>query len=335
MRHAVLGGGSWGTAFAMVLADAGADVGIWTRQADVVTGINVNNVNAKYHPTVFLPPQVWADVDPRRVLAGADVVVLALPAQTLRANLAAVLEFLPPAAYYVSLIKGIETGSALRMSEVIAESTGATPDRIAVVSGPNLAQEIARRQPAATTVACTDANAAQLLQDEFSTPYFRPYWTDDVVGTEIGGAVKNVIALANGMAVGLGFGENSQAALITRGLAEMTRLGIALGADPLTFQGLAGVGDLVATCTSPLSRNRTFGQNLGRGLSVAEAEALARQTCEGVKSCTSILDLARRNGVDVPITEQIVQVVHHGMKPEQLLANFMARSPKAELGAEE
>ncbi|MEI7779378.1 MAG: NAD(P)H-dependent glycerol-3-phosphate dehydrogenase [Actinomycetes bacterium] len=335
MRHAVLGGGSWGTAFAMVLADAGAEVGLWTRESDVAESITNQHRNDRYHPGVRLPEQVWATTDPIRVLSGAEVVVLALPAQMLRVNLAAVRESLPADAYYVSLIKGIETGSALRMSEVIGQATGADPDQIAVLSGPNLAREIVQRQPAATTIACESPDVAQLLQEEISAPYFRPYWTTDVIGTEIGGAVKNVIALANGMAVGLGFGENAQAALITRGLAEMTRLGIALGADPLTFQGLAGVGDLVATCTSPLSRNRTFGENLGRGLSVAEAEAVTRETCEAVKSCASILELARRNDVDVPITEQVVQVVHNGMAPREMLAHFMARAPKPELGAED
>ena len=174
------------------------------------------------------------------------------------------------------------------------------------------------------------SDSARRLQDACTTAYFRPYWTTDVVGSEIGGAVKNVIALANGMAVGMGYGENAQSSLITRGLVEMTRLGVSLGADPLTLQGLAGVGDLIATCSSPLSRNRTFGENLGRGHTVEETIALTRQTCEGVKSCQSILDLATRHGVDMPITEQVVQVVHHGMSPRQILPAFMAREPKAE-----
>jgi glycerol-3-phosphate dehydrogenase (NAD(P)+) len=199
-----------------------------------------------------------------------------------------------------------------------------------VVSGPNLAREIAERQPAATTVACADEASARRLQDACTTDYFRPYWTTDVIGTEIGGAVKNVIALANGMAVGMGLGENSQASLITRGLAEMARLGVALGADPLTFQGLAGVGDLVATCQSSLSRNRTFGENLGRGLSVEATIAATRQTCEGYKSCQPILALAQAHGVDMPITEQVVEVVHHGSSPRQMASAFMARDTKAE-----
>jgi glycerol-3-phosphate dehydrogenase (NAD(P)+) len=227
-------------------------------------------------------------------------------------------------------MKGIEIGTTLRMSQVIEDVAEIPPARVAVVSGPNLAREIALRQPAATTVACSDRASAQRLQDACTTDYFRAYWTTDVAGVEVGGSVKNVIALANGMAAGLGFGENSQAALITRGLAEMARLGTALGADPLTFMGLAGVGDLIATCQSPLSRNRTFGVNLGSGLTVEETIAATKQTCEGVKSCQSILDLATRHGVDMPITEQVVQVVHHGMKPREMLAAFMSRSPKPE-----
>jgi glycerol-3-phosphate dehydrogenase (NAD(P)+) len=213
---------------------------------------------------------------------------------------------------------------------VAAVATGIAPRRVAVVSGPNLAGEIAQRQPAATTVACPDADTAAQLAEACTTPYFRPYWSTDVVGTEIGGSVKNVVALANGMAVGMGFGENAQSALITRGLAEMTRLGVALGASPLTFLGLAGIGDLVATCQSPLSRNRSFGEHLGHGLSIEEATAVTTQTCEGVKSCQSILDLARANGVDMPITEQVVAVVHHGLDPRQMLTAFMGRATKAE-----
>ena len=329
-RIAVMGAGSWGTAFGMVLADAGGDVVMWGREPDVVEGINAEGVNERYHPGIPLPPGLSATLDPALALAGAEIVVLAVPAQTLRENLAAWRGDLPGGSVLVSLRKGIESGTSLRMSEVIEEVAGVGADRIAVVSGPNLAREIAQRQPAATTVACADAASARRLQEACTTDYFRPYRTTDVVGAEIGGSVKNVIALANGMAVGLGFGENSQASLITRGLAEMVRLGVALGADPLTFQGLAGVGDLIATCQSSLSRNRTFGVNLGSGLSLEETTAAMKQTCEGVKSCQSILDLGRRNDVDMPITEQVTAVVHHGMSPRDMLAAFMSREPKAE-----
>lgn len=329
-RVAIMGSGSWGTAFAMVLADAGSDVVIWARDPAVTEDITLRHRNDAYHPGIQLPSGISATTDPWAATAGADIVVLAVPAQALRDNLAAWSDGIPDGAVLVSLMKGIELGTTLRMSEVIRQATGVGEDRVAVVSGPNLAREIAERQPTATTVACADEASALLLQDACTNEYFRPYWTTDVVGTEIGGAVKNVIALANGIAVGMGLGENTQASLITRGLAETARLGVALGADPLTFQGLAGVGDLVATCQSPLSRNRTFGENLGRGLSVEATIAAARQTCEGYKSCQPILDLARSHGVDMPITEQVVQVVHHGRSPRQMASAFMSRDTKAE-----
>jgi glycerol-3-phosphate dehydrogenase (NAD(P)+) len=266
-------------------------------------------------------------------LRGATAVALAVPAQTLRENLTRWAPSVNPDALLVSLIKGIEQSSNERMSEVISEAAGVPLERIAVVSGPNLAREIIERQPAATTIASPESEVAEEFADASTTAYFRPYWTTDVVGTEIGGAVKNVIALANGMAVGMDYGENAQSALITRGLAEMTRLGIALGASPLTFLGLAGIGDLVATCQSPLSRNRTFGEHLGRGLSLQQATLAMTQTCEGVKSCQGILDLAQAHSVDMPITEAIVQVVHHGLSPAECLSRFMSRAtrPEAEM----
>lgn len=329
-RVAVMGSGSWGTVYAMVMADAGCEVVVWSRSEEQAASINDDHCNHAYHPTITLPSNLSATTDPAAALAGASIVVLAIPAQALRENLAAWREFIEPDAVFVSLMKGIELGTMMRMSEVIADVTGAGSERIAVVSGPNLAHEIALRQPAATTVACADADVAQRLQEASTSDYFRPYWTTDVVGTEIGGSVKNVIAVANGMAVGLGLGENSQSSLITRGLAEMARLGVALGADPLTFQGLAGVGDLVATCQSPLSRNRTFGENLGRGLSVEETIAITKQTCEAYKSCRPILELAKSHGVEMPITEQVVEVLHNGRPPAQLARAFMARDTKAE-----
>lgn len=329
-RVAIMGSGSWGTAFGMVLADAGSDVVVWGRDRETVADIATRHRNEAYHPGIDLPERITATVDPAEALAGAGLVVLAVPAQVLRDNLGAWGAGIDDDAVLVSLMKGIELGTTKRMSQVITESAQVSPDRVAVVSGPNLAREIAERQPAATTVACADEASARRLQDACTTDYFRPYWTTDVIGTEIGGAVKNVIAVANGMAAGMGLGENSQASLITRGLAEMARLGVALGADPLTFQGLAGVGDLVATCQSPLSRNRTFGFNLGTGLSVEETIAVTKQTCEAYKSCQPILALAQENGVDMPITEQVVEVLYNGRSPRSMAASFMARDTKAE-----
>lgn len=329
-RIAVMGSGSWGTAFAMVLGHAGCEVTIWSRDAKTVEQINTIHQNRTYHPGVELPTSVVATTSAEQALDGVAYVVLALPAQVVRANLTQWRAAIPADAVIISLIKGIEIGTSMRMSEVIEQALGIESEKVAVISGPNLAREIVQRQPTATTVACVDADTAQAVQQLCTTNYFRPYWTTDVVGTEIGGSVKNVIAVANGMAVGMGLGENSQASLITRGLAEMARLGVALGADPLTFQGLAGVGDLVATCQSPLSRNRTFGENIGSGLTVQETIEITRQTCEAYKSCTPILELARQHGVEMPITEQVVNVLHHGHSPTVMAAAFMARDTKAE-----
>jgi glycerol-3-phosphate dehydrogenase (NAD(P)+) len=231
----------------------------------------------------------------------------------------------------VSLMKGVELGTAKRMSEVIAEITGAAAERIAVVSGPNLAHEVAEEQPTATVVACVDEARATEVQKLCGTPYFRPYTNTDVVGCELGGAVKNVIALACGIAVGMGFGDNTLASIITRGLAETARLGEFLGADPLTFAGLAGMGDLVATCSSPLSRNRTFGERLGFGESLEQAQAATHgQVAEGVKSCVSVLELARRHEVDVPITGAVAGVCAGRITPRQMLEQLMSRSMKSE-----
>ncbi|MCX5210650.1 NAD(P)-dependent glycerol-3-phosphate dehydrogenase [Kitasatospora sp. NBC_00240] len=329
-RCAVFGTGSWGTAFAMILADAGCEVALWGRRQELVDAVNTTHENPDYLPGVRLSDAITATTDPAAALAGAEFAVLAVPSQTLRQNLAAWAPLLEPGTVLVSLMKGIELGTAKRMSEVIAEVAGVGPERVAVVSGPNLAREIANRQPAATVVACSDEVVAKRLQTACHTPYFRPYTNTDVVGCELGGAVKNVIGLAVGMADGMGLGDNTKATLITRGLAETTRLGAALGADPYTFAGLAGMGDLVATCSSPLSRNHTFGTNLGRGMTLAEAVAATSQTAEGVKSCESVLDLARRTGVDMPIVEAVVDVVHNGRPTQEVLAALMARSAKPE-----
>lgn len=329
-RIAVMGSGAWGTAFSIVLAHAGHDVVIWAREPRVADQITTMRQNRAYHPGIELPSAISATTSPETALEGAGIVVLVLPAQDLRANLEVWGQRIPDDALVLSLIKGIELGTTLRMSQVVEQVVGIDAARIAALSGPNLASEIVAQQPTATTIASVEEATARSLQQACSADYFRPYWTTDVVGTEIGGAVKNVIALANGIAVGMGLGENSQASLMTRGLAEMARLGVALGADPLTFQGLAGVGDLVATCQSPLSRNRTFGENLGKGLTVEETIAITRQTCEAYKSCTPIAQLARDHGVEMPITEQIVQVLHHGQSPRAIAAAFMSRDPRGE-----
>jgi glycerol-3-phosphate dehydrogenase (NAD(P)+) len=314
----------------MVMADAGTEVVLWARRAELAVALAERHENPEYLPGVELPESLRATSDAGEALDGAQVVVLAVPSQTLRSNLERWTPMLPADCVLVSLMKGIELGTTRRMSEVIAEVTGAGPERIAVISGPNLAPEIAQRQPSASVVACADEAVAEKLQQICLTAYFRPYTNVDVVGVELGGAVKNVIALAVGMADGMGFGDNSKASIITRGLAEITRLGMALGADATTFSGLAGVGDLVATCMSPLSRNRTFGESLGRGMTLEEVIGATRQTAEGVKSCESILALARSHGVDMPITEHVVAAVHDGLPPEEIVRRIMSRSAKSE-----
>jgi glycerol-3-phosphate dehydrogenase (NAD(P)+) len=327
---AVMGAGSWGTAFALVLADAGNEVTMWGRRQELCAAISSEHENTDYLPGIALPRIIRATSDPAEALADADVVVLAVPSQQLRPNLDDWGSHVPPQAPLVSLMKGIELGTHKRMSEVIAELTGAGPDRIAVVSGPNLAKEIALREPAASVVACEDIAVAEQLQKLCHTGAFRPYTLTDVVGAELGGAVKNVIALAVGVAIGLGYGDNSKASVITRGLAETARLGGAMGADPMTFLGLAGLGDLVATCSSPLSRNRTFGEKLGTGMSVDEVAAATRQVAEGVKSCQSVSELARLHNVDMPITEHVASLIAGDLKPDELVARLISRDAKAE-----
>ncbi len=330
-RVAVLGAGTWGTTFAKVLADAGCDVTLWARRAAVAEAVNVKRINTEYLPDVELPPSLRATDDAAEALHGADAVVLAVPSQSLRENLAGWQPLLPPAATLVSLAKGVELSTLKRMSEVVAEVADVAMNRVAVVSGPNLAREVAEEQPTATVVACGDHDRAVALQRACSTGYFRPYTNTDLVGVELAGACKNVIALACGMASGLGYGSNTMSTLITRGLAETGRLGAVLGADPMTFAGLAGLGDLVATCASPLSRNRTFGQRLGRGESLSQAQEAAHgQVAEGVKSCSSLRELAERHGVEMPLTDVVYRVCHEGVEPGPAAARLLGRERKPE-----
>ncbi|HET6938792.1 MAG TPA: NAD(P)H-dependent glycerol-3-phosphate dehydrogenase [Nocardioides sp.] len=329
-KVAVFGAGSWGTAFSIVLADAGNDVTIWARREEVAEAINEEHENPEYHPGIELPRTISATHDIEKAAHGADIVVLAAPSQTLRGNLVEWAPHLPDRAVLVSLMKGVELGTLDRMSEVIAEVTGAGPERIAVISGPNLSPEIARREPAAGVVACADEAVAEMLQDRVHSPAFRPYTSVDVLGCELGGAYKNVVGLAVGMAVGLGFGDNTTASVITRGLAETARLATKLGANPLTLMGLAGLGDLVATCSSPLSRNRSFGEKLGRGLTSDEIYASTRQVAEGAKSCASLRALAERSGCDAPVARYVDDVVAARMTAQDMMDAILARETKAE-----
>jgi glycerol-3-phosphate dehydrogenase (NAD(P)+) len=329
-KVAVFGAGSWGTAFSIVLADAGNDVTIWARREEVAQTINERHENPEYHPGVELPRTICATHDVEKAAHDADIVVLAAPSQTLRSNLVEWAPHLPERAVLVSLMKGVELGTLDRMSEVIAEVTGAGPERIAVISGPNLSPEIARREPAAGVVACADEAVAEMLQDRVHSPAFRPYTSVDVLGCELGGAYKNVVGLAVGMAIGLGFGDNTTASVITRGLAETARLATKLGANPLTLMGLAGLGDLVATCSSPLSRNRSFGEKLGRGLTSDEIYASTRQVAEGAKSCASLRALAERSGCDAPVAQYVDDVVAGRMTAQEMMDAILARETKAE-----
>jgi glycerol-3-phosphate dehydrogenase (NAD(P)+) len=325
-----MGGGSWGTIFAQVLCDAGTPVMLWCRRPEVADTINSSRCNQQYLPDITLPASLRATTDPAEAVAGAGLVVLAVPSQTLRQNLVRWTGLIPPDALVVTLIKGIELDTGKRMSEVIADAADWPAEQIAVVTGPNLAHEIADRQYAATVVACTNEHAATNLQKSCHTGYFRPYTNPDVIGCELAGAAKNPIALAVGIAVGMGLGDNTKAMLITRGLAEITRLGTALGADPHTFAGLAGMGDLVATCSSPLSRNRTFGEKLGRGMALADIMANTTQVAEGVTSSKSVLDLAAAHCVEMPITEVVAAVVHEGLDVGKAALMLASRSTKPE-----
>jgi len=333
-RAAVVGAGSWGTAFAQVLVDAGTETVLLARRSELAAAIDELHENPDYLPRISLPSRLRATSDPERALQGADLVVFAMPSQTLRDNLNELATIVPRDAVMVSLMKGVELGTDKRMTEVIGEILDLPSNRVAAVTGPNLAREIALREPAASVVACTDLEVARQVQVACHSGYFRPYRNHDVIGCEFGGAVKNVIALAVGMAAGLGYGDNARASVITRGLAEISRIGVALGAEPLTFAGLAGMGDLVATCSSPLSRNRTFGEDLGRGLTVDQILSKTKQTAEGVKSCRSILDLAQKHDVNAPITEHVVKVVDDGMTVPEMMASLLASDPKHEQDAD-
>jgi len=323
-RLAVLGAGSWGTAYAKVLADAGRDVTLFARREPLARAMAASRVNAEYLPGITLPDRISVTADLDKALVGVDAVVLAIPSQSLRENLGIMRSAMPDSGPVVSLAKGIEIGTGLRMSQIIEQVGRVDPDRIVVLSGPNLAREIAQGQPTATVLASRSAASARAVAEASASGYFRPFTITDVVGAEIAGTGKNVIALAVGLADGLDFGGNTAASIVTRGLAELTRLGVALGAEQATFAGLAGLGDLVATCSSPLSRNRSLGRRLGSGTAFDDAVAAgAGQVAEGVSSCRSLRDLARHHGVPMPITEGVYRVCYQHMPPQEMIRALM------------
>jgi len=327
-KVSVLGAGAWGTTMAQVLADCGNDVLLWGRNSEVVNEINNLHTNTKYLGDHVLPTQLKATDDIEAALQHSSIIVLAIPAQNLRAALIEWKPLLPSNALIVSTLKGIELTTDLRMTEVIVEVLGAT--NFAILTGPNLADELILRQPAGAVAAAPSAEIANEVQELFSTPYYRVYTSIDVVGCELAGAIKSIIALAVGMSIGMGYGENTQAMLITRGLNEVARIGAAHGADPLSAAGLAGMGDLVASCGSALSRNRTFGEVLGRTGSMNEARTHVAKTVEGVASSSAVIEIAHRVGVEVPVIEAVADVVAGTITPTQALERLMAITTKAE-----
>jgi glycerol-3-phosphate dehydrogenase (NAD(P)+) len=330
-KVAILGSGAWGTTLGQVLIDSGQQVLIWGRNKKVVREINRRHSNRRFLKGIDLPKELKATTDIKAVLEFADVIVLAIPAQTLRENLESWKVFFPTDLPIISTLKGIEVETQLRMTEIAQEILGADKSRFGLITGPNLANEIITRQPAGAVVASENPEIIKIMQEIFSTNYFRIYPSTDLIGCEFAGAAKSVIALAVGIAVGMGYGENTQGLMITRGLSEVARLGEAYGANPLTFLGLAGIGDLVASAQSPLSRNRSFGEVLGKSGSIVKARAQVVKTVEGVYSAGAMLELAHRVGVEAPIIEAVSDVVAGTLTPKDAMANLMKVSIKAEI----
>ncbi|QYH35719.1 NAD(P)H-dependent glycerol-3-phosphate dehydrogenase [Salinibacterium sp. M195] len=317
-RVAVLGAGSWGTTFSKILADGGNDVALWARRPELAREISQSKRNSDYLPGINLPRSLWASDKLHEVLDGAEQVYLSVPSQSLRENLRIVRELIPEDALIVSLMKGVEKGTGARMSEVILQELGVDPSRVAVASGPNLALEIAKEQPTAAVMSSASLETATTVAVTARNRYFRSFVNTDVIGTEFGGVLKNLIAVAIGIVDGVGYGENTKASIITRGLAEMTDFSVAFGARAETLAGLAGLGDLIATCESSLSRNNTAGRLLGQGYSFSEVIKQMNQTAEGLSSVAPILELALSKGVDMPIVSQVAEVLAGTLAPRDI-----------------
>jgi glycerol-3-phosphate dehydrogenase (NAD(P)+) len=326
----VLGAGAWGTTLAQVLSDAGNDVLLWGRSADVIDEINNSRTNKKYLPGITLPANITATGDIAKAMAHSQTLVLAIPAQNLRSKLKEWKPQISQTATLISTVKGIEVSTLMRMSEVVVDVLGVSPSQVAIITGPNLAQELAQREPAGAVAAADTEALSHKIQNLFRTNYYRVYASTDVLGCEMAGAVKSVIALGVGIAVGMKLGENTQSMLVTRGLNEVARLAAAHGANPLSVAGLAGMGDLVASCASPLSRNRTFGEALGRGGSMAYAQEHGATTVEGVASAGAVVELAHRVGVEVPVIEAVADVVKGAITPAQAVERLMEISTRSE-----
>jgi glycerol-3-phosphate dehydrogenase (NAD(P)+) len=324
----VFGAGAWGSTMAQVLSDAGNDVLLWGRSSDVITEIKTSHTNTKYLGGHTLPDSLSATTDLREAFDFSDTYVLAIPAQQLRSTLGEWKPFFKSTSIIVSTLKGIEISTQMRMTEVIEDVLGS--HKIAIITGPNLADELVLRQPAGAVAAAPTMELAEFIRDLFRTPYYRVYTSVDVMGCELSGAIKSVIALAVGISIGMGFGENTQAMLITRGLNEVARLCAAHGSDPLSAAGLAGMGDLVASCGSPLSRNRTFGEVVGRTGSMAKAREEVAKTVEGVASAGAVVEIAHRVGVEVPVIEAVGEIVSEQLTPAAALQKLMEITTKAE-----
>lgn len=330
MHIAVLGAGAWGTTLADLLCRKGFPVHLWAREEEVVRSIREKRENTLFLPGAGLCPELMADQDPARVLDQAEMVLVVIPSQFLRASLKDLRGLLPENPVIVCASKGIELDTLEPMSVVVAEALEGMNPRYAVLSGPSFAHEVSRGMPTSVTLGCVDRELGRTLQEVFSTTFFRVYTSDDFRGVELGGAVKNVMAIAAGISDGLGFGHDARAALITRGLAEMSRLGLAMGAQAKTFMGLSGMGDLVLTCTGDLSRNRQVGLKLGQGQKLADIVAGTRSVAEGVKTTKSVFDLSQKLKVELPITEQVYRILYEDKDPAQAVKDLMARSLKHE-----
>lgn len=329
-RIGVIGGGSWGTAFAAMLSERYSDVSLWVREPDVCAEIREERENRSFLPGIPVPPGVQPTTDLAEALSGRTIVAFAVPSHHLRNVARRAAEYLTPGAGVVSLAKGVENGTLQRMTEVLAEELPTFSDRLAALSGPTFAREVAEGKPTGATLAAADATVAGALQAALSGKRFRVYVETDVVGTEIGGALKNVLAIAAGMSDGLGYGHNARSLLISRGLAEIARLGVRLGSRPQTFAGLSGLGDLVLTCTGDLSRNRTVGMRVGRGEGIAGVLAGMKMVAEGVNTARAAADLSLRTGVPMPISEQVYRILHEGKDVKTAVDELFARALRPE-----
>jgi glycerol-3-phosphate dehydrogenase (NAD(P)+) len=330
MQIAIMGAGSWGTSLALLFTNKGHSVRLWSNEPDVVQDIQTNKKNSKYLPEFTFTGAVEATGSMAESIDGAEAIVMAVPSGVVREVATKLSKVLTGSPLLVNVGKGLESDTGLRMSQVIAETLPTIGKRMVALSGPNLAVEVARQIPTATVVASEDEDLARKAQDLIYCPYLRAYRSSDVAGVELGGALKNVLAIGAGISDGLGYGDNTKAALVTRGLAEMMRLGEALGAQPRTFMGLAGVGDLMATCASHLSRNLRVGLALGQGMTTKEATAQVKQVAEGVPTCLAAYNLSVSLGVYAPIIEQLYLVLYKGKSPHEAVTNLMLRDLKIE-----